>query len=1081
MSNYYEETMPLETDNDDYLKYFFDESIPLFQRLNTIIKKGDPIQKQALLSKLVLYQSTDLFKSLMEYILNEIGTWDKETITLFPRYLYPLFKTSRENLIKSIDNELFNLILKKFILTISSTEEHISREYMIYFEKIIEHFNEEKNEKNESFPYSIEESIFNDIISLGKFDETLLNKQLSCCLCCSFIRLINDVKNKNVQNLFNRVCFLFSYCEKEIETQLSRELEFLFPIFKQNLLENSDISRSVDSYLSRDSDFVLQSITIISILRNLHLIKYCELIEKLIGKIKEIFTDEGNFEQGNKNRIFLELIKSLEKNYKKMDIKILKKLFEDNFISNFIINNKEQNIIIENFDVIVFIFDHMVNELTVNKNLVLEESNFEITNKEEKEKEKEKENTNKKLYYDDLFVGIYNHYLNIDRTNNYYTQRNQIDNQDENLDRKILYNNLLKILPYLSNFKKNRYLFEKVNTLFNSDNILFVLNCYSENFNISPEDNNKKTNNMLYNLMYFCLKKNIEGQKFSHRPSNLKSLSPTKKDCFNINQESYYLKLFNNILSNILNAYNIAPNSFNNNIHLLFCDFLQKIIKKIYKYLKPLMRELNNYMSNNLILGNSNRIKIKSTDKIFEEIFLNYLIKAINNEHLGNHIRNEIIKVFPYLILYGNNRVTYFKYIQEHFIQSKKYFFRRYSIVYLEKCLEIFSFKMFNKIGLSDFLIMLINDENNAISANIINLIYMYNKKLTKNSSLMFQNIIKNLAKINKDNKDNKLVHIEDFDIEKNRIINNVLSLDLNSKDNNDKNEEWVNLENKLIKKEKEIFGDDPFYGFHHLKSLVRSQTLNLNSQSLDMKTMNRKNSYLNNMIVNKEIIIVKNKEKINMNKKILAKDKFSSSSTIITNHSNSKNFLPKIRQNRNSCINSFSTKIIVRPNVKKLNNFKLKQENQKFLENNSKNNNSMILNEKSSMKSSYDFAKKGKSEQKAIKLPHSMTSVCPELLNNINAINLKSETLFIESNKIRLERRNNKDMLINTIYKNKNSFIFEYNAKNNKTKLKKDNLRDNTGRYGKIICKINADFEKINTTNASLKEKTGQYKWFIK
>ena len=387
MSNYYEETMPLETDNDDYLKYFFDESIPLFQRLNTIIKKGDPIQKQALLSKLVLYQSTDLFKSLMEYILNEIGTWDKETITLFPRYLYPLFKTSRENLIKSIDNELFNLILKKFILTISSTEEHISREYMIYFEKIIEHFNEEKNEKNESFPYSIEESIFNDIISLGKFDETLLNKQLSCCLCCSFIRLINDVKNKNVQNLFNRVCFLFSYCEKEIETQLSRELEFLFPIFKQNLLENSDISRSVDSYLSRDSDFVLQSITIISILRNLHLIKYCELIEKLIGKIKEIFTDEGNFEQGNKNRIFLELIKSLEKNYKKMDIKILKKLFEDNFISNFIINNKEQNIIIENFDVIVFIFDHMVNELTVNKNLVLEESNFEITNKEEKEKE----------------------------------------------------------------------------------------------------------------------------------------------------------------------------------------------------------------------------------------------------------------------------------------------------------------------------------------------------------------------------------------------------------------------------------------------------------------------------------------------------------------------------------------------------------------------------------------------------------------------------------------------------------------------------------------------------------------------
>ena len=128
----------------------------------------------------------------------------------------------------------------------------------------------------------------------------------------------------------------------------------------------------------------------------------------------------------------------------------------------------------------------------------------------------------------------------------------------------------------------------------------------------------------------------------------------------------------------------------------------------------------------------------------------------MNDQKLGNHIRNEIIKIFPYLILYGKNRIAYFKYIQENIIESKEYFKRRYSIVYLEKCLEIFSFKMFNKIGLTDFLIKLINDQNNAISANIINLIYVYNKKITKNSGLMFKNILKNLSKINKENKDNK-------------------------------------------------------------------------------------------------------------------------------------------------------------------------------------------------------------------------------------------------------------------------------------------------------------------------------------
>ena len=123
MSNYYEETMPLETNNDDYLKYYFEDSLPLFQKLNIIIKKGEPFQKQALLSKLSILQTSELFKSLMQYILNEIETWDKETITSFPKYLYPLLAKPKDILIKSIDNELFNNILKKIIAIISSTEE----------------------------------------------------------------------------------------------------------------------------------------------------------------------------------------------------------------------------------------------------------------------------------------------------------------------------------------------------------------------------------------------------------------------------------------------------------------------------------------------------------------------------------------------------------------------------------------------------------------------------------------------------------------------------------------------------------------------------------------------------------------------------------------------------------------------------------------------------------------------------------------------------------------------------------------------------------------------------------------------
>ena len=95
------------------------------------------------------------------------------------------------------------------------------------------------------------------------------------------------------------------------------------------------------------------------------------------------------------------------------------------------------------------------------------------------------------------------------------------------------------------------------------------------------------------------------------------------------------------------------------------------------------MRELDKLMQSNLFLDYMNRIKIKSLDKIYDEIFFNYLVKIINNQKLGNHIRNESIKVVPYLILYGKNRVNYFRYIQEHIIQSKNFFFDYVSFIFL--------------------------------------------------------------------------------------------------------------------------------------------------------------------------------------------------------------------------------------------------------------------------------------------------------------------------------------------------------------------------------------------------------------
>ena len=1125
MSNYYEETIPLEINIDEYLKYYFDESLPLFDKLNTIIKKGQPFQKQALLSKLNLYQSNSFFKSLIQYIINDIETWDKETISIFPKSIYNLLTQSSKILLSSIDNELFNMILKHIIKSITSGDEKISQEYIFYFEKIILFYSFDN-----IFPYTIDNDIYDNIISLGKFGENELNIKLSCYLCCAIIRILKNIQdeNENVKKLYSRVCFLFSNSEKEIDKQLSKDLEFLIPIFQKDILNNSEVLQAIYSYINNDSDHIIQTTVILSLVKNLYYIDNFGLAEKIFDKIKEIFEDEINYEHNYKNNIFYELINSLYTNYKKINIDIIKLLFKENIIPKFIMKNKKDNIIIENFDKLYFIFNDINNELEI---WCIEENT---------------ENNYNNINFDDLFYSIYNLYFNMNISNQKkITINSNNDNcKNDNIDKEYnlkntFYNNLMKIIPFLPNLKNSKIMYDKINCLFNKDNILFALNCYSNIIKYKEKNcQSKIDNNIFYIFMTFLLKKNCELFKPIINLGNTKPLSPIKKDqTINItnnnnNQDNYYIRLFNNILNNIFCIYKEAPKSFNNNIHFLLCDFFQRIIRKIYKYLRPTIPNISNTPNNNLYTNNNNNnTKLKHVDKIYEEIFINYLTKLIDDQQIGNYNKNKAIEVFPYLILYSKSRQMYYKYIKENIINSATFFNRRYSIIFLEKCLQIYSFKMFNKIGLLDILLNLVNDNNNAISASIVNLIYIYNRKIILGSNFTFQNICKNLSKINKINKDNKTVSIQNFDIEKNRCIKDILNLNLtnNNPKKNNKNEEyktevnnnnnesysdfdfWEKRENKLMMIENEIFGKDSNYGFYDLKTLVRPQSLTGSSQSPEIGRIKRKNNYLNNLVSNKELISIKGKEK--STKKVLAKDKYSSSTIIISHHNNlhninynqkektnPKKFLPKIKQNRN---NNISNKTITKyNNIKNLNNFKIKQENQKLNEINQKNsiinnnnniNNSnsiVILNDKPTIKSNSGFLHFAQNSKinKAVKARKSLPSFYPDLFSNMNINNnnenniededkIKNNRISIELNKYKIEINSNvkgREGQINTLYKNKNNILhINQSLRNSKGfKLRRDNsLKDSFGKYNKMFIKFNPETDRFNLTNISFKE----------
>ena len=203
-----EDIMPLTTNQDDYLKYYIDESLPLFDKINTIIKKGDSIQRQALINNLNSYSQDSLFSNLIDFIIKDIGSWEPESINLFPKSLYNIIINNK------LDNELFNKIFKHIINSITTGADQTKMEYTLYFDRIIEFYRPSKTPYeiynnislniDKEFPYKLNDNIFEWVLSLGKFGESPNNRRLCCylssSLCRLFVRKEKEEKNDNKKN-----------------------------------------------------------------------------------------------------------------------------------------------------------------------------------------------------------------------------------------------------------------------------------------------------------------------------------------------------------------------------------------------------------------------------------------------------------------------------------------------------------------------------------------------------------------------------------------------------------------------------------------------------------------------------------------------------------------------------------------------------------------------------------------------------------------------------------------------------------------------------------------------------------------
>ena len=926
--------MPLETDEDEYKKYLIDESLPLFDKLNIIIKKGFPIQRQALLNSLNIYIDNSLFKPLIQFIIAEIGTWDTETLLIFPRSLHNILI----NCLPSINNELFNIIFKHVIISISSGNEKISKEYIFYFDKVIENYTQRFN-NGETFPYIIGDDIFEIIFSLGKFGQSAENIRLCCYLSSSMCRLVGHVEeNENIQKMFNRICLLFGDLEKNTERQISRELRYLIPIFKGKILEKNDIIKAIKSYINHDWDHAIQTTTIVSLINNYVYINQ-EMRDLIFDKIKEIFED-ANYEDEHKNNIMDNLINMMYNqcleydkncngnncnnncsNYELNDL--INNTLKLNFMNNFLFKDEIGPLIIINFDKINIILKHssIYNYSSNTNNGSI--SSFLNSNFEEG------------IGIDNIFFRIFlKIFPKCCNSNNSNPVNNSSDSssvmeekENENL-KKLLLINLYKMIPHLRNLKYTKHLYEKISNLFKKESIMILLKIYEEEFILN---NFSKNYNYLYKLLFCLLEKGHTNSNIINSSSNKNmnfsnsiNIINCGKDANSIatllNENNYYFKLFQNILESIFSFCNVSPKLITCQIHVLLAKTFQKLIKLIYKYYKP-------YSPNN-------KDKITCIDKLYDDMYNTFLSHIIKNSEIGNHIKIEYINVFPYLILYGKNRQIYYNFIEDEILKSNQFFTRRCSINFVEKCLNIYSFKLFLKFNFIEIIYYLIQDENNIISASIIEKILYFHKKIKLCSKETLDKICSILSEINILNKDSNSV--KHFDIEKNRTIKKILNL--NEQYNNEHNKNIYNFgeqddkdekefekiktkEAKHMSRENEILGK--LYQSISLLITVNSNK-NDNGNNTDKKFENEnKNEKYN--VHNDELNQFNSGQKDKMNKRKLVIEK--SGSGVIQNintKNNPKKYLPKLKNysRKHSCNNNrpFDINFLNTNNIKIIN-----------------------------------------------------------------------------------------------------------------------------------------------------------------
>jgi len=251
------------------------------------MKKGYVCQKDYIIKNLTYfyfknYPNNCIFIfSLIRKIMEDIEIYDNSSQILFSESIGELAKkfSVNNNDYNNDHSKELTIILKHFMIAISTLEKSISDEYINQFNNLIETF------CNNKFTIILDKELTEYAISLGKFGQSVQNKKFSVYFCVCLIR-ISKIKD---EELYNKIFFLAEDTERDVKFEMAYHIRFIIYLNDSKFCQDK-ITNFLNYYLE-DCDMNFLDIIIESILFSNNLLKFNEqksFKDNLKNKIEEI-------------------------------------------------------------------------------------------------------------------------------------------------------------------------------------------------------------------------------------------------------------------------------------------------------------------------------------------------------------------------------------------------------------------------------------------------------------------------------------------------------------------------------------------------------------------------------------------------------------------------------------------------------------------------------------------------------------------------------------------------------------------------------------------------------------------------